>query len=206
MTIPKPVTYSVVAILAAGLLYAGFAGYEAWQEHKAHEQSQQAQQHHEAGINQASQGTDAATEGDLAIQRAKALQGKLAVADAEVARLKAILAHQTTPPEHPVAGPGSMPVIPNTPTSEGDVKDKLIESQDKEIGLLKLQVVEYKSASEHYKDYGDHYKAAYSEECKAHNLDNIAHQASLAAQKSKTIKVGIFSFGGGALVGWMAHR
>ena len=201
----KPV-YVAAAIAAIALLYLGFAGYGKWQEHKANAQSQQAQQHHEEGINQAGQGQSASSEGDAAIQRTKELQGKLAVADAEVERLKAILAHHPVPSQPPVAGPGNIPSIHDSSSNEMDVKDKLIDAQGKEIGLLKIQVIEYKSAADSYKDYGDHYKKAYEEECKSHNLDNIAHQASLAAEKARTLKVGIFSFGGGAAAGWLLHR
>lgn len=199
-----PQKYIVLSVVAVALLGIGLVGYDAWKEHKANVATQQAQQHHEAGIASASQGQVAATEGDLAIHRAQQLQGKLAVANAEVERLKTLLKAKDQSPH--VAGPGPLPPLPDSPNTEGGVKDGLIAAQDKEIGLLKMQNEEYRSAAESYKASSGFYQKAYEEECRSHNLDNLAHQAKLAAQKSETIKIGILSFGGGAAIGYLSHR
>ena len=75
-------------------------------------------------------------------------------------------------------------------------ENKLLYMQNDE---LKLSVASFKASSISY-------KSAYDLEVQARNLDRIAYEAKLSAQKAQTLRVGIITFGGGLLGGLAVRR
>jgi hypothetical protein len=204
--IPKKFLYLAGVILAMILLYAGFSGYQRYKEWAATQAHEQAEQQHTNGVIQSNQGATSGQQGASHEQAANGLQAKVDAADAEVARLKALLAKAkmdaaNASQREPVPVGNGLPVVRDSVPVVDELKDALIAKQGEEIVVLKTQRDEFKEAMLSYKASAGHYKGAYESECRARNLDEIAHKAALSAAKARTWKVGIVSFGGGAALG-----
>ena len=195
---PKEIVLALVVI--AGLVLVSAIAYQKRENHIATQSHQKAGAAHESGKANAQQGQSAQKQGEVAEQRAQSLQQKLDASDAKVARLKALLAkaHASKPVESGVAPDPGVPVAPPvTP----DLKDQYITALETDNRNLRSQNTELKTAMVSFKASADFYKKAYADECKARDLDAIGYKAQIAAEKAGKWKVGILSFGGGAVAG-----